>query len=110
MVSARSCASSNSGVGPGVNSLSLMIPGISLFSVHSFRLGEKLFGAHAVRVGPNQFQGHIRLCESDSRQEYRLRDGGKMVNSSRPAVVGQFESIWGSAIVLPCLTMKRPGM
>src|SRR5882762_6051594 len=38
IVRARSCASIRSGVGPGVNSLSLMIPAILVFSVRSNRV------------------------------------------------------------------------
>src|SRR4029077_5395724 len=87
MVSARSCASSSKGVGPGVNSLSLIIPGILVFSVHSFRLEEILIGAHAVQVGPNQFQRHIRLCESDCRQEAGEGMAGKWSTTWEPPVV-----------------------
>src|SRR5258705_3597312 len=38
IVRARSCVSIRSGVGPGVNSLSLMIPAILVFSVRSTRV------------------------------------------------------------------------
>src|ERR1700676_2184631 len=57
MVSARSCASSSNGVGPGVNSLSLMIPGISVFTVHSFRLGKKYLGNTQSEFGQFNFNG-----------------------------------------------------
>src|SRR6266481_4472232 len=42
IVRARSCASIRSGVGPGVNSLSLMIPAILVFSVRSNRVQSPL--------------------------------------------------------------------